>query len=280
MSTKATRRVPAGAAALPVVVMALLAGCGLPAAGQPVATRTIGDPTTAPLTTAPGATTTGSPPGRSPVAGVAPVAVSYPATGGGRWSTAAAESAPEHGGRGRLLRYRVAVERDIEGLSVAGVAAAVSATLDDPRGWTAGGTWRLRRVGVDSAADFTIYLATPGTRDDLCQDTPDGYTSCRNGNRVVLNVARWVKGVQGYGASLATYREYMVNHEVGHRLGMGHERCPGRGRPAPVMQQQTLGLHGCTANAWPYPDGRDRYAGPVGAYRDEMPPREGARPAP
>ena len=108
---------------------------------------------------------------------------------------------------------------------------------------------------------------------------PDGYTSCRNGDRVVLNVARWVEAVPGYGASLATYRQYMVNHEVGHRLGLGHERCPGRGRPAPVMQQQTLGLHGCTANAWPYPDGTDRYAGPVGAYNDKIPPREGARPA-
>ncbi|GIF66389.1 lipoprotein [Asanoa ishikariensis] len=208
----------------------------------------------------------------------APVApVSYPATGRDRWSTAAAET-PARGGTGQLLRYRVAVERDITGLPVAGVAAAITATLNDPRGWTAGGNWRLRRVGPDQSADFTIYLATPGTRDELCQDVPDGYTSCRNGDRVVLNVARWVKGVPGYGAGLSTYRQYMVNHEVGHRLGLGHERCPRRGQPAPVMQQQTLGLHGCTANAWPYRDGQ-RYSGPIGAYDDELPPREGARRA-
>ncbi|MFF5181338.1 DUF3152 domain-containing protein [Micromonospora sp. NPDC000316] len=276
MATKTCRLWATSAVAL-LAVAGLLTGCGLPAAGQPAAE---------PAETAP---TVGGPPaagqgrtGRAPVAaasaGAAPVAISYPATGRGAWSMAAAEPAV-HGTSGRLLRYRVAVERDIRGLPVADVAAAISATLNDPRGWTAGGAWRLRRVGADTTADFTVYLVTPGTRDDLCQDIPDGYTSCRNGARVVLNVARWVEAVPGYGASLATYRQYMVNHEVGHRLGLGHERCPGRGRPAPVMQQQTLGLHGCTANAWPYPDGPDRYAGPVGAYLDEIPPPEGARPA-
>ncbi|MBQ0902288.1 DUF3152 domain-containing protein [Micromonospora sp. U21] len=279
MSTKATRRGPAASAAL-LLVVALLTGCGLPAAGQPATGPTTTGPAHAGQRAA-GPATTGRPAGAAGSAGVAPapaVAISYPATGGNRWSVAPAETASGRGNSGRLLRYRVAVERDIRGLPVAEVAAEVSATLNDPRGWTAGGTWRLRRVGAGAPADFTVYLATPGTRDELCQDVPDGYTSCRNGQRVVLNVARWVKAVPGYGADLSTYREYMVNHEVGHRLGLGHERCPGRGRPAPVMQQQTLGLHGCTANAWPYPDGV-RYRGPVGAYHDEIPPREGARPA-
>ncbi|WCN84175.1 DUF3152 domain-containing protein [Micromonospora sp. LH3U1] len=277
MSTKVTRRRRSASAAL-LLAVALLTGCGLPAAGQPPT-----DPGTAgPSPDAPpAATTSGRPTG---VAGNAEVAsssvpaipISYPRTGGNRWSVAPAEAAPGRATGGRLLRYRVAVERDIQGLPAGDIATAVSATLNDRRGWTAGGMWRLRRVGADEATDFTIYLATPGTRDTLCQDVPDGYTSCRNGDRVVLNVARWVKGVPGYGASLATYRQYVVTHEVGHRLGFGHERCPGRGRPAPVMQQQTLGLHGCTANAWPYPDDKGRYSGPVGAYRDEIPGPEGA----
>ena len=128
-------------------------------------------------------------------------------------------------------------------------------------------------MGPGNTADFTVYLATPGTRDALCAGTPDGYTSCRNGDRVVLNVARWAKGVPGFGAPLTTYRQYMINHEVGHRLGYGHERCPGRGEPAPVMQQQTLGMHGCVANPWPYLRGA-RWAGGSGAYEDAVPPRD------
>ncbi|MGI5521245.1 DUF3152 domain-containing protein [Micromonospora sp. CA-259024] len=278
MSTKVTRRWRSASAAL-LLAVALLTGCGLPAAGQPPT----GPVAAGPLPAGPPApTASGQPAGVAATSGATPttapaVPISYPATGGNRWSVAPAETAPASAAGGRLLRYRVAVERDIRGLPIGEIATAVSATLNDRRGWTAGGTWRLRRVGAGEPTDFTIYLATPGTRDTLCQDVPDGYTSCRNGNRVVLNVARWVKGVPGYGASLVTYRQYMVNHEVGHRLGLGHERCPGLGEPAPVMQQQTLGLHGCTANAWPYPEGKTRYRGPVGAYDDGIPQREGAR---
>ncbi|KAB1107786.1 DUF3152 domain-containing protein [Micromonospora aurantiaca] len=204
-----------------------------------------------------------------------PARIGYPADGGDEWRFAAAEPATG-GGTGRLLRYRVAVERDITGLPPADFAAQVTGILTGPGGWTTDGRIALRRVGARGPADFTVYLATPGTRDDLCGDGPDRYTSCRSGDRVVVNVARWVRGAPAYGSDLAAYRRYVVNHEVGHRLGHGHERCPGRGRPAPVMQQQTLGLHGCTPNPLPFLRG-ERYAGRSGAYDDRLPPPEGGR---
>jgi hypothetical protein len=188
-----------------------------------------------------------------------PPRITYPAAGDRRWSVAVTEK-----GTGPGLRYRVAVEQSIHGLAVDDFARQVTATLEDPRSWRV----PLRRVGPGRAYDFVIYLATPRTRDLLCGDAADGYTSCRSGDSVVLNVARWVKAVPGFDGY--DYREYMVNHEVGHRLGHGHERCPGAGRSAPVMQQQTLGLHGCTPNPWPRIDGR-RYAGPAGEYDDPVP---------
>ncbi|MBM2614063.1 DUF3152 domain-containing protein [Actinoplanes sp. LDG1-06] len=194
----------------------------------------------------------------------APVKITYPREGTGRWIVAPAASETAGTG-GRLMRYRVVVEGGIKGVSPAGFAAAAGATLEDPRGWTGGGQWRFRRVGPGQRYDFTLYLATPATRGKLCGDASDDYTSCRNGAKVVLNVARWVGGVPGYKGDLKIYRQYMVNHEVGHRLGNGHELCPGKGELAPVMLQQTLGLHGCKKNAWPYPDG-DLYRGPSGHY--------------
>jgi hypothetical protein len=194
----------------------------------------------------------------------------YPEVGGGTYRIAPGDPTIV-GRRGELLRYRVAVEKDIAHLDILAFADTVAATYGAAQGWTAGGQWRFQRVGPGEPADFVLYLVTPGTRDSLCQEGYDRYTSCRNGDRVVLNVARWAHGVPAYGASLAVYREYMINHETGHRLGFGHELCPGTHDLAPVMQQQTLGLHGCVANAWPYPDGRS-YHGVFGAYPD-LPPR-------
>ncbi|WP_278188321.1 DUF3152 domain-containing protein [Micromonospora sp. R77] len=195
--------------------------------------------------------------------------LSYPSRGTGRFRTATARGAVA-GRTGQLLRYRVAVEEGIDTVDVERFGREVAAVLADPRGWTGGGRWRLQRVGPETRADFTVLLTTPQTRGRLCADPTDRYTSCRNGDQVVINVARWARGVPQFGGDLARYRQYLLNHEVGHRLGHDHERCPGVGDPAPVMQQQTLGLHGCTPNAWPRV-GDTSYAGPPGQYDDPVP---------
>jgi hypothetical protein len=160
-------------------------------------------------------------------------------------------------GTGPLRRFVVEVEDGI-GVDGPAFAAAVEATLGDPRSWGSGGRMSFQRVGVDEAAarayDFKVTLISPGNMESYCPGVgTGGYTSCRYGDRAVINLARWETAVPDYEGDVATYRQYVVNHEVGHALGNGHESCPGPGLSAPVMQQQTLGLDGCAKNAWPFP---------------------------
>ncbi|WBQ05631.1 DUF3152 domain-containing protein [Kribbella sp. CA-293567] len=196
-------------------------------------------------------------------------AITYPTRGTTTLTTLPANPTTI-GQTGRIYTFQIAIEGGIKGIDPPQFARFVRETYGAPQGWTSDGKRRFRQVGPGQAADFRLMLVTPATRDTYCGGSFDQYTSCRIGDRVVLNVARWARGIPNYGADLATYRQYMLNHETGHRLGNAHELCPGPGQPAPVMQQQTLGLHGCTAYAWPLRNGR-RYEGQLGKYDDPTP---------
>ncbi|MEU7845265.1 DUF3152 domain-containing protein [Micromonospora sp. NPDC049114] len=178
---------------------------------------------------------------------------------------------PVLGRSGELRRYRVAVESG-SNEDIAAFAQAVEVALAGPGSWVDSGRLRLQQVPGTAPRDFTVYLATARTAGRMCSeggvDIRIGgrpYTSCRAPGQVIINLDRWRLSVPHFvsaGVPLAVYRTYVVNHEVGHQLGHRHERCPGAGRPAPVMMQQTLFLNGCRVNPWPYVDGR-RYAGPA-----------------
>lgn len=174
----------------------------------------------------------------------------------------AAGPGPVLGRAGMLRRFRVVAEGGT-GVRPDEFAAEVDRILGDQRSWIAPGQFRLQRVAQGQNAEFVIYLATPKTSERMCAAdglATSGYTSCRLSGKVIINAARWHTAIPDYGAPLADYRAYAINHETGHQFGHGHEACPGPGSPAPVMQQQTYGLRGCLANAWPYLAGR-RYQG-------------------
>ncbi len=152
---------------------------------------------------------------------------------------------------GEVKRYTVEVEEGLPN-DPPQFARAIARILGDQRGWVQGGDVSFQRVD-GGPVDFRVTLASPETVNELCAplDT-DGRVSCRKGERVVINQARWELAVPHFDGDLLTYRRYVINHEVGHALGHGHEQCPGDGQRAPVMLQQTYTLDGCTKNGWPH----------------------------
>jgi hypothetical protein len=185
----------------------------------------------------------------------------------------------------QLLTYTVEVEDGIDPASYTGddsFASAVESTLSDKRSWTGTGEVSFKRVDDRHPdPDFRVSLTSPDTSGQLC-GTAIGYeSSCRlstpdGGSRVVINLARWVRGALAFNGDLGSYRQYVINHEVGHALGHGHVGCQEDGALAPVMMQQTFGVandyvamlnddHGgdvgkvpadgkvCRPNPWPNP---------------------------
>ncbi|MFF7353087.1 DUF3152 domain-containing protein [Streptomyces filipinensis] len=165
-------------------------------------------------------------------------------------------------GKGQKYTYRVDVEQGL-GLDGELFAEAVQKTLNDDRSWGHGGTRTFERIS-SGKPDFVITLASPGTTAEWCAksglDTTEDNVSCDSAatERVMINAYRWAQGSKTYGdKKIYAYRQMLINHEVGHRLGHGHVTCQKNGELAPVMQQQTKfldhdGIH-CLPNPWPYP---------------------------
>lgn len=173
--------------------------------------------------------------------------------GDGTW-TVAAPAAPTGEAAATVHRYAVRVEGGL-GITADDAAQEVARILGDERGWTTTEDVGFEQVADPAQAEFTISIASPPTADQLCLPArTQGIWSCRVGPDVVLNSDRWIHMTPTY-SEIGEYRAYMVNHEVGHFLGHGHESCAGEGLAAPVMMQQSKGLAGCRPNAWPTADG-------------------------
>lgn len=208
-----------------------------------------------------------------------------PATGAGTFTVA--PGGTDIVGTGTtLVQYRVEVEDGITwGTIAAWTPARFAATVDQivaaPRGWTQSAqspvtdasqhldnaSWSFQRV---SGATFSvrIRLATPGTVDKLCGAAgvhTQGVYSCRYGQTEMINLRRWLNGAPGFPLSLDGYHTMVIDHEMGHFLGFDHMTCPGAGKPAPVMQTQTIDLGGCTVNPYPFAEDGTFVTGPWAA---------------
>jgi hypothetical protein len=212
-----------------------------------------------------------------------PAGGAFPATGAGTWHVVPGTTA--QAGTGRVWTYMVEVEDGItipEGEQA--FATAVDATLSDPRSWIGSGQLAVRRIDT-GVPDFRVSLTAQGTARGQCGYSIRYDASCWKSDigRVLINGARWVRGAGAFDGQLGLYRQYAINHEVGHVFNNPHVPCPVNGGLAPVMMQQTFGTANdylaqlteenpqgtqiprdgktCAPNAWPYPQGAVPVAG-------------------
>lgn len=150
----------------------------------------------------------------------------------------------------REVTYTIAQKGSISS-SIDEFASQVNQTLNSSEGWARLG---VRFVRVDSDAQFIVWLSEASQVPSFSPAGCDAIVSCTVGNNVIINETRWLSGSDAWnaaGGSLRDYRHMVVNHEIGHWLGHGHEYCSGPGKLAPVMQQQTIDMQGCKPNPWP-----------------------------
>jgi hypothetical protein len=125
--------------------------------------------------------------------------------------------------------------------------------LNDARGWS--------RMGVNfqevaSGGNFTLVLSEASQVPSFYPSICSIYWSCTVGRYVIINQDRWLYASDSWdqaGGSLRDYRNMVINHETGHWLGHSDDNshCGGSGQSAPVMQQQSIDLLGCSFNPWP-----------------------------
>ncbi|MBB5910194.1 DUF3152 domain-containing protein [Actinoalloteichus hymeniacidonis] len=204
----------------------------------------------------------------------------FPATGSGEFRVLPG-STEVIGEEGALHTYTVEIEDGMEvEMDEEAFSASVDQTLADPRSWPGlGGVTMQRTDDPGAEPDLRITLASQETTSAACGEIMPFEVSCLvsddGGDRAYLNAARWARGAHSYESNLADYRQYMVNHEVGHHLGLRHVACGTDGELARVMMDQTVSLADddlsllgeagdidgdvpaegavCRPNAWPFP---------------------------
>ena len=155
-------------------------------------------------------------------------------------------------GSNGIVTYDVTTEGTITA-NLTEFKSLANQTLNDERGWP--------RLGVSfqevaSGGDFTLVLSNANQVPSFYPSVCSIYWSCQVGRYVIINQDRWLGASDSWNqarGSLRNYRNMVINHETGHWLGHldDNSHCGGAGQAAPIMQQQSISLLGCSFNPWP-----------------------------
>ncbi len=224
----------------------------------------------------------GAPPrgdGKFPVdlaSGAVPGGGPFTDTGTGAWHVVPGAGAQFGIGTEHIFNYTVEIEDGVDTSDFGGdyaVGKMVDATLSNPKSWTHDSRFAFRRID-NGNPDFRISLTSRDSTRKACGFEIPIDSSCYNADlgRVMLSEVRWVRGAVAFEGDVGSYRQYQINHEVGHAIGYHeHQPCETDGSLAPVMMQQTFGTRNndiakldpdgvvpmdgktCKFNPWPYP---------------------------
>jgi len=150
------------------------------------------------------------------------------------------------------LTIHVAFRSEISDVETSELRTTAMTILNDDAGWNRSGFTFV----ADDASDLVVVLAEGARVDELCLPLETfGSVSCQNGTIVALNADRWRLGGRDWDSTVDAYRIYLVNHEVGHLIGLRHpqDRCPSGESVSAVMEPQTNNLVSCAGNGIPLP---------------------------
>lgn len=163
-------------------------------------------------------------------------------------ATITLEPAPQ-----KLINYSYCVAtKGVDTSFLGEFKSKLASVYADSKGWGMNGLITFSPVA--SGCNFTAWLTAADLVPSFSSSICDNIWSCRVGNNVIINFDRWTGASlawNGAGGSLDSYRSMVINHETGHWLGFSHRYCGGSGQAAPVMQQQSISLQGCSFNPWP-----------------------------
>lgn len=216
--------------------------------------------------------------------GVLPAGGPFTESGDRTWRVIPGTSPKVGAGTAKTFTYTVEVENGVDTSSFGGdegFARMVTETLSNPKSWTHDPQFAFQRIDAgtpDVRPDFRVSLTSPMTVREGCGYEIQIETSCYNpiygpdsDPRVFINSARWVRGATPFQGDIGSYRQYLINHEIGHAIGyVTHEPCDREGALAPIMMQQTFSTSDneatrfdpesvkpdgktCRFNPWPYP---------------------------
>ena len=233
--------------AIAILLLTLSASCATEGEA-PSVTETIG-PSTAPSTTTPAVTAA---PTNPPTTTTAPTTTSTGAATSAAPSTTIGPRPVTTGGEYNepLLAIQLSFVSEVDDVATSDLEEIALTILNDPSGWIRSGF----TFSADASSELMVILADGARVDELCLPLETyGKVSCQNGNIVALNADRWRLAGDDWDSTIDDYRTYLINHEVGHLIGLRHplERCPSDSRISALMEPQTNNLQDCTGNGIP-----------------------------